>query len=54
VRRRRGVAGRRRHAAPGDEGQVAFFGRQTFMDNLFTDPMNAHLATFAKYPPKKT
>jgi arylsulfatase len=34
--------------------RFSFFGRQTFMDNLFTDPMNAHLATFAKYPPKKT
>ena len=33
--------------------RFSFFNRQTFMDNLFTDPLNAHVATFQEYPGKK-
>jgi arylsulfatase len=33
--------------------RFSFFNRQTFMDNLFTDPMYAHTDTFKKYPGKK-
>lgn len=33
--------------------RFSFFNRQTFMDNLFTDPMVAHTDTFKKYPGKK-
>ncbi len=32
--------------------RYSFFGRQTFMDNLFSDPMRAHRVTFQKYPSK--
>jgi hypothetical protein len=33
--------------------RYSFFSRQTFMDNLFSDPWNAHKATFEQYPGKK-
>ena len=33
--------------------QYSYYGRQTFMDNLFSDPWMAHKATFAKYPENK-
>jgi arylsulfatase A-like enzyme len=33
--------------------RYSFFGRQTFLDNLFSDPINAHLETFQEYPGKK-
>ncbi len=33
--------------------RYSFFDRQTFLDNLFSDPINAHVATFQKYPGKK-
>ena len=32
--------------------QFSFFNRQTFMDNILTDPIIAHKQTFVKYPPK--
>jgi hypothetical protein len=31
---------------------IAYYGRQTFIDNLFSDPFKAHQATFQKYPLK--
>lgn len=34
--------------------RFSFFNRQTFMDNLFTDPLVAHTDTFKEYPGKKT
>jgi arylsulfatase len=34
--------------------RYSFYGRQTFMDNLFSDPWMAHKATYAKYPEKTT
>ena len=33
--------------------RYSFFDRQTFLDNLFSDPLNAHLETFQEYPGKK-
>lgn len=33
--------------------RYSFFSRQTFMDNLFSDPFQAHRATFEQYPGKK-
>ena len=33
--------------------RYSFFNRQTFLDNLFSDPLNAHVATFQEYPGKK-
>jgi len=33
--------------------RYSFFDRQTFLDNLFSDPLNAHVATFQDYPGKK-
>ncbi len=33
--------------------RYSFFDRQTFLDNLFSDPINAHLETFQEYPGKK-
>ena len=33
--------------------RYSFFDRQTFLDNLFSDPLNAHVATFQEYPGKK-
>ena len=33
--------------------RYSFFGRQTFMDNLFSDPIGFHKQTFIDYPPKK-
>jgi arylsulfatase len=33
--------------------RFSFMNRQTFMDNLFSEPLTAHRATFAKYPTKK-
>ena len=33
--------------------RYSFFDRQTFMDNLFSDPLYAHTDTFQKYPGKK-
>jgi arylsulfatase A-like enzyme len=35
---------------PGE--RFSMWGRQTFMDNLFSDPIYAHRATFVTYPPK--
>ena len=34
--------------------RYSYFGRQTFMDNLFSDPWYAHMATYQKYPSKQT
>ena len=33
--------------------RYSFFNRQTFLDNLFSDPLNKHVATFQDYPGKK-
>ncbi|MEZ4768046.1 MAG: arylsulfatase [Caldilineales bacterium] len=33
--------------------RYSFFDRQTFLDNLFSEPMNAHVETFQEYPDKK-
>jgi hypothetical protein len=33
--------------------RYSVFSRQTFMDNLFSDPFLAHKATFEDYPGKK-
>ena len=33
--------------------RYSFFNRQTFLDNLFSDPLNTHVATFQEYPGKK-
>ena len=33
--------------------RYSFFNRQTFLDNLFSDPLNKHVATFQEYPGKK-
>ena len=33
--------------------RYSFFDRQTFLDNLFSDPLNAHVKTFQDYPGKK-
>jgi arylsulfatase len=33
--------------------RYSYFGRQTFMDNLFSDPLIAHRDTFQQYPGKK-
>jgi arylsulfatase A-like enzyme len=33
--------------------RYSYYGRQTFMDNLFSDPWMAHKATYQKYPSKK-
>ena len=32
--------------------RYSYYGRQTFMDNLFSDPWFAHLATYQKFPEK--
>ena len=32
--------------------RFSMWGRQTFMDNLFSDPIYSHRATFVTYPPK--
>ena len=34
--------------------RYSYYGRQTFMDNLFSDPWYAHKATYQKYPSKQT
>ena len=34
--------------------RYSYYGRQTFMDNLFSDPWFAHKATYQKYPSKQT
>ena len=33
--------------------RYSFFNRQTFLDNLFSDPLNKHVTTFQDYPGKK-
>ena len=33
--------------------RYSFFNRQTFLDNLFSDPLNAHLETFQEYPARR-
>ena len=33
--------------------RYSFFFRQTFMDNLFSDPMRAHRATYQQFPSQK-
>ena len=33
--------------------RYSFFDRQTFLDNLFSEPMNADVETFQEYPGKK-
>jgi hypothetical protein len=33
--------------------RYGYYGRQTFMDNLFSDPWFAHKATYQKYPSKQ-
>ncbi len=33
--------------------RYSFFDRQTFLDNLFSEPLTAHAATFQEYPGKK-
>lgn len=33
--------------------RFSYFGRQTFMDHLFSQPYKAHMATFRKFPAEK-